>query len=331
MIDLMTIVEEEAYHEFTHHEGSVKPIWCLLTDGGLDENPQFLANILKYMLIFKKLKLDYLTVRTHASGQSAYNPVERSMSSLSGKLAGIVLNAFNYGNHLGNVNGQVSIVDEELGYRNFKHAGEHLCEFWNHDLINKRPVVATYIEKHNDIIFSDIEEGTWDWINRHSQICKYSFDLRKCDDRSCCEPPRATNAFELLSLNNGFLPPIIQGQDKHFLNLIHTLEFFNDQLPDYDEHCPSIPSELYHELVCRKCGKYFPTKAFIKMHIKNMHPSERRKMRKIDNNIQSDTKNELADHIEGPRCLDQSINHKDNKITAIQMHKQRRDKDKAKN
>jgi len=62
-----------------------------------------------------------------------------------------------------------------------------------------------------------------------------------------------------------------------------------------------------------------------------MHPSERRKMRKIDNNIQSDTKNELADHIEGPGCLDQSVNHKDNKITAIQMHKQRRDKDKAKN
>ena len=124
----MTIVEEEAYHEFTHHEGSVKPIWCLLTDGGPDENPQFLANILKYMLIFKKLKLDYLTVRTHAPGQSAYNPVERSMSSLSGKLAGIVLNVFNYRNHLGNVNGQVSIVDEELGYRNFKHVGEHLCE-----------------------------------------------------------------------------------------------------------------------------------------------------------------------------------------------------------
>jgi len=54
--------------------------------------------------------------------------MERSMSSLSGKLVGIVLNAFNYGNHLGNINGQVSIVDEELGYRNFKHVRKHLCE-----------------------------------------------------------------------------------------------------------------------------------------------------------------------------------------------------------
>ena len=66
-----------------------------------------------------------VTVRTHAPGQSAYNPVERSMASLSGKLAGIVLNAFNYGNHLGNANGQANtLIDEELGCKNFKHAGE---------------------------------------------------------------------------------------------------------------------------------------------------------------------------------------------------------------
>ena len=65
MVDLMTITEEESFHEFTHHEGSVKPIWCLLTDGGPDENSRFLANILKYLLIFKKLDLDYFTVQTH--------------------------------------------------------------------------------------------------------------------------------------------------------------------------------------------------------------------------------------------------------------------------
>ncbi|CAB4442548.1 unnamed protein product [Rhizophagus irregularis] len=38
MVDLMTITEEESFHEFTHYESSVKPIWCLLTDGGPDEN-----------------------------------------------------------------------------------------------------------------------------------------------------------------------------------------------------------------------------------------------------------------------------------------------------
>ncbi len=62
MVDFMKIIEEKAYYEFTYHEGSVKPIWCLLTDGRPDKNSRFLANILKYILIFKKLKLDYLTV-----------------------------------------------------------------------------------------------------------------------------------------------------------------------------------------------------------------------------------------------------------------------------
>ena len=118
MVDLVKITEEGSFHEFTHHDGAVKPIWCLLTDGGPDKNPRFLANIVKYVLFFKKLDLDYLTVRTHAPGQSAYNPVKRSMASLSGKLAGIVFNAFNYEKHLGNMNGKSTIIDEELARRN---------------------------------------------------------------------------------------------------------------------------------------------------------------------------------------------------------------------
>jgi hypothetical protein len=48
------------------------------------------------------------------------------MVSLSGKLAGIMLNAFNFGKHLSNVNGQTSVVDE--GRKNFKYASEHLCK-----------------------------------------------------------------------------------------------------------------------------------------------------------------------------------------------------------
>ena len=134
--------------------------------------------------------MNYLSVRTHAPEQSACNLVKRSMASLSGKLAAIVLNAFNYGNHLGNVNGQANIViDEELGCKNFKHAGEHLCELWNCDLINGQPVIASYVEEHDNSAFSDVQKETWDWIDCHSQICKYFLDLRKCDDRNCCNPP----------------------------------------------------------------------------------------------------------------------------------------------
>jgi len=100
----------------------------LLTDSKSDENSWFIANILKYLLLFKKLDLDYLTVYTHALRQSAYNPVERSIAFLSEKLTGIELNAFIYNNHLENVNGKVTIMDEDVGHRNFKHVGKRLCK-----------------------------------------------------------------------------------------------------------------------------------------------------------------------------------------------------------
>ena len=72
----MSITKEESFNEFTHYKSSMKPFWCLLTDGDPDKNPQFLTNILKYLLLFKRLDLNYLTIRTHASGQSAYNLIE---------------------------------------------------------------------------------------------------------------------------------------------------------------------------------------------------------------------------------------------------------------
>ncbi|PKC51780.1 hypothetical protein RhiirA1_405331, partial [Rhizophagus irregularis] len=107
------------------------------------------------------------------------------------------------------MNGQSTIIDEELARKNFKHAGDHLCEIWNRDLINGHPVDVTYIDGHDHNIFLDTEV-MWDWIDRHSQICKYSLDLRKCNNRDCCRPPRAPDVFDFLSLNSGFLPPVVQ-------------------------------------------------------------------------------------------------------------------------
>ncbi|GBB92223.1 hypothetical protein RclHR1_19880003 [Rhizophagus clarus] len=158
MVDLMSITKEEPFHEFTHNEDSVKPFWCLLTDGGPDENPRFLVNISKYLLLFKKLDLDYLTVWTYMPKQSAYNLVEQSMISLSGKLAGIELDVFAYGHHLGSINEKVTIINDDLGCRNFKHVGKRLCELWSHDQINGHPVITTYVEKHDWTDFLDIEE-----------------------------------------------------------------------------------------------------------------------------------------------------------------------------
>lgn len=59
------------------------------------------------------------------------------------------------------------------------------------------------------------------------------------------------------------------------------MEYVTDRLPGYDQYCPSIPPELYYELVCQKCGKYFPTKTFLKMHIKATHPSGAKRVARV--------------------------------------------------
>ncbi len=184
------------------------------------------------------------------------------MASLSEKLASIELNTFIYDNHLGSVSGKVTVVDKDVRCCNFKHTGEYLCELWGCDNINGYPIIITYIEEHDQSDFLDINEESWDWINRHNQICKYSLDLKKCNDQNCCKPLCALKIHELLSNNNSFLPLVVKGFDGHFLNLVHTLEYFNKKLPGYDEHCPSITSDLYNNLVFKNVINIFHQKHF---------------------------------------------------------------------
>ncbi|CAG8748399.1 1721_t:CDS:1, partial [Racocetra persica] len=65
----------------------------------------------------------------------------------------------------------------------------------------------------------------------------------------CCSPKRASEVAALFEPMNGFLPPVIQGKDNHFLNLIHTVQYLDlAKLAKYDEHCPSISAEQYSRL-----------------------------------------------------------------------------------
>jgi hypothetical protein len=99
--------------------------------------------LIVYCQLFKKFDLDYLSVRTHASGQSKYNPIERGMATLSGKLAGITLPIDHFGKHL---NSQGNITDPGLATQNFQHAGKALCDIWSRDLIFGKRVDAQYID-----------------------------------------------------------------------------------------------------------------------------------------------------------------------------------------
>jgi hypothetical protein len=61
------------------------------------------------------------------------------------------------------------------------------------------------------------------------------------------------------------------------------LEYFGENLSGYDEHCPSISKDSYPKFVCRECSRYYPTKVFLKLHIKTTHSSERAPKRRATN------------------------------------------------
>ncbi|CAG8630559.1 3187_t:CDS:2, partial [Scutellospora calospora] len=155
MNDLYSLMNNGSFDDMLKVDNKIGPIWVLLVDGGPDENPRYLKNITQYCDIFYSFDLDYLTVRTHAPGHSVYNPVERSMASLSTKLAAIVLSINKYSTHL---DSQSKVVDPELAEKNFKYADNLLCNLWNKDKIFRKPVLTEYI----DTISTSASDISWE-------------------------------------------------------------------------------------------------------------------------------------------------------------------------
>ncbi|CAB4437126.1 unnamed protein product [Rhizophagus irregularis] len=276
MQDLESLVLDPQYNDVLKTNGEIRSVWVLLVDGGPDENPRHLKNIKTYCQLFRKFDLDYLTVRTHAPGQSKYNPVERGMETLSGKLAGITLPIDHFGSHL---NTQGKVIDPELALQNFWYAGESLCDIWSRDLIFGKSVDArTKPAKKKQDKGDDSPECfvPWSWIENHCNLCQYSLDIKRCANTSCCGPSCAKEAMDFLLLNNGFLPPVTKGRDGHFTSAIHLLEYYDHlKIPGYDSHCPSFDQTTYSRLCCSVCGKYFPTLTFMTNHKRTMHPASR--------------------------------------------------------
>uniref|UniRef100_U9UEM9 C2H2-type domain-containing protein n=1 Tax=Rhizophagus irregularis (strain DAOM 181602 / DAOM 197198 / MUCL 43194) TaxID=747089 RepID=U9UEM9_RHIID len=259
--------------------GEVRPIWVLLVDG------------------------DYLTVRTHASGQSKYNPVERGMATLSRKLADIMLPVDHFGSHL-NTQGKVIDLDVDAQYvEELTNPFENLeFEGTVKEKEEERKQQKKKQENENDIPECFVP---WSWIENHCNLCQYSLDIKRCTNASCCGPSRAKEATELLLLNNGFLPPITKAKDRHFTNSIYLLEYYDLlKIPGYDSYCPSLDQTTYSRLCCSVCNKYFPTLAYLTKHKKAMHPASRgRPKGKSKNNSNSLDDSSLLTSQQNEMCL----------------------------
>ncbi|CAG8849156.1 43538_t:CDS:2, partial [Gigaspora margarita] len=179
MSDLQSIISNQQFAGALMKEDKIKPIFVLLVDGEPDENLKHMKNIIQYCSFFHKFDLDYLTICTHAPGQSAYNLVKRSMASLSEKLASITLPIDNFGSHL---DSQGKVLDE-------------------------------YIDQMRQP-FAELESSTsWEWIENHTQICRYSLDIKKCKDSWCCSEYRVPDTVLLLDQNDGFLSSIMKAKN----------------------------------------------------------------------------------------------------------------------
>ncbi|CAB4425447.1 unnamed protein product [Rhizophagus irregularis] len=128
MVDLKSIISNDKFFATLKKENKVKPILILLVDGGPDENPKHMKNIIQYAHLFRTLDLDYLTVRTHAPDQRKFR------------------------SHL---NSQGSVVDEELARKNFEYSGKRLCDIWERDDINGKPVIVEYIDQEKNSFGKD--------------------------------------------------------------------------------------------------------------------------------------------------------------------------------
>ncbi|CAG8806719.1 18269_t:CDS:1, partial [Racocetra fulgida] len=57
--------------------------------------------------------------------------------------------------------------------------------------------------------------------------------------------------FAFLAENDSFLLPVSKGQDRHYLNPVHILQYVDRlKLLAYDAHYPSISPEIHQYLCC---------------------------------------------------------------------------------
>ena len=251
------IDKEPAYTQT--EDGLTKPVLIMTVDG--HDGPRFPSTRAVLSSLFIERDLDFIWCATNAAGLSAYHFVERRMAPLSSQLSGVVLPHDHFGSHLNN---KAETIDTDLEKKNFVKAGEVLCELWNDMTIDGHSVNASFKNPDEDVRSFDEPSGAW--IEAHCLISKYSLQISKCSDRSCCSEPRS-NVQQLI--NGQFLPgPKLLSRDNNgrvdvnstepvkyktrYTNLSETIAFASTLKPKgyelvelpYDFYCPSVQQKL---------------------------------------------------------------------------------------
>ena len=202
------------------------------------------------------------------------------MYHLSKELSGVVLPADTFGSHL--KDGRT--IDEVMEERNFEAAGGVLAEIWSQLVIDDHPVRSEYeaIRPTDDITQFSV---TPSYKSRHLIQTQYMTVALKCEDKSCCLPPKTMigkffpdrRVPTLIPLKQtSFGPqalPVTQDvvkEELSFLDVFQRLAMesfllpedlkmkFNNKVP-YDVYFPSLQKKV-DQRICKSCGKYFSLK-----------------------------------------------------------------------
>lgn len=263
-----------------------KPLLLMETDGAQDEAPRFPKTLATAVDLFRLLDLDVLLHGVNAAGLSAFNPVERRMAPLSHDLAGIILPHDSFGHHL---DSSGKTIDQELEVKNFQKAAEVLSEVWKKTVIDGYPVDCKALSVGNAY-----EPPAPDpvWVASHCRQSRYSLQIVKCNDESCCSPFE-TNWLNVIPdrfipfpaiyeyTNKGNTPvepstyfQAVNNPTSSFAPLPQRLllkaipqEGSKYKTVPFDLYCPSMKVKLAKG-ICQKCSQYWPSEAAMKRHKK---------------------------------------------------------------
>ena len=208
------------------------------------------------------------------------------MYHLSKELSGIVLPADTFGTHL--KDGKTT--DEDLEEKNFQAAGEVLAEVWSSLVIDDHPVTSEYVPHKPS---ADIKGFTVSaaYKSNHLIQTQYMTVALKCQDRSCCKPPKTIigkffpgrRVPTLIPFQHTMSGPkalpltadvakeelvfldVFQRLAMELILLPEDLKVKYNQMVPYDVYFPTLQQKV-EQRVCKTCGKYFALKLSLTEH-----------------------------------------------------------------
>ncbi|KAK4878758.1 hypothetical protein RN001_011264 [Aquatica leii] len=237
--DFESVLSVSAFKPLMMTESNtVKPVIIIFVDGGPDKNLRYRKVKNFAIQHFKKYNLDALFIASNAPGRSAFNRVERRITSLSKHLSGVILPNEHFGvilsnEHFGShLDDKGMTVDEDLEKRNFQHAEESLSKVCSEMKIDSYDVSAEYRKPE----LEDLAESNLAWYSAHVRESQYLLQVMKCADESCCS--RSKSALKSV-FPDTFLPLPLQSDLKNRICATCGIYFTSQKsVQTHSRYCP---------------------------------------------------------------------------------------------